>query len=291
MESSKEGIVDIESYAKKLLSDETVNYDQIIAENRLLPPLDHPDPAHFLISGTGLNHLGSAMARNAMHETASASQTDSMKMFNLGLHGGKPQPGRVGVAPEWFYKGDGSCVVAPGHALEIPSFAEDMGEEAEVVGLYIISELGKVIRVGYALGNESSDHKLEKQNYLYLAHSKLRECSFGPELLLGRLPESVEGEVKVIRSGDIVWSSSFKTGEKNMTHSLANLEHHHFKYRQFRRPGDVHCHFFGASVLSYSEGIVTKPGDVFEISSPEFFGRPLRNLLAPGKNEEPQFAN
>jgi hypothetical protein len=29
-------------------------------------------------------------------------------------------------------------------------------------------------RVGFALGNEFSDHTLEKKNYLYLAHSKGR---------------------------------------------------------------------------------------------------------------------
>ena len=38
------------------------------------------------------------------------------------------------------------------------------------------------------LSNEFSDHVMERQNYLYLAHSKLRSCSFGPELLVGDLP-------------------------------------------------------------------------------------------------------
>src|SRR5689334_21389628 len=31
---------------------------------RLLPPLDHPDPAHYLLTGTGLTHLGGASARD-----------------------------------------------------------------------------------------------------------------------------------------------------------------------------------------------------------------------------------
>jgi hypothetical protein len=44
----------------------------------------------------------------------------------------------------------------------------------------------------------------------------------------------------------------------------------------FRRPGDLHCHFFGAATLSYSSGIVAQEGDVFEIELPAF-GRPLRN--------------
>jgi hypothetical protein len=63
-----------------------------------------------------------------------------------------------------------------------------------------------------------------------------------------------------------------------MSHTLANLEHHHFKYSAFRQPGDVHCHFFGTATLSSSAGIVAQPGDVFEISA-EPFGRPLRNSL------------
>ncbi len=71
---------------------------------------------------------------------------------------------------------------------------------------------------------------------------------------------------------------AFLTGEANMAHSLANLEHHHFKYPNFRRPGDVHVHFFGTATLSFADGIQTRDGDRFEISLPEF-GRPLRNPL------------
>ena len=64
-----------------------------------------------------------------------------------------------------------------------------------------------------------------------------------------------------------------------MSHSLANLEHHHFKYAQFRRPGDVHVHFFGTAPLSFSDGIRTEPGDEFEITAAPF-ALPLRNPLA-----------
>jgi hypothetical protein len=257
-----------------------LDYNQIISDNRLLPPIDHPDPAHLLISGTGLDHLGSALARDAMHMTADKEKpmTDSMKMFRMGLEGGKPKAGEVGAQPEWFYKGDGSSLVPPGHPLELPGFALDGGEEAEIVGIYVISEVGEVFRVGFALGNEYSDHVLERQNYLYLAHSKLRDCSMGPELLICHLPESVAGQVSVIRDGVTIWSNPFQTGEANMTHTISNIEHHHFKYSQFRRPGDVHCHFFGASVLSFSSGVATCPGDIFEISAP-LFGRPLRNPI------------
>lgn len=279
------GLADI---AAERVGSELVDYEQVTAENRLLPPLDHPNPAHCIISGTGLNHLGSAMARNAMHAKPAdaAALTDSMKMFKLGLEGGKPGPGQIGVEPEWFYKGDGDAVVPPGHPLELPTFARDGGEEAEIVGLYLINPTGLVRRVGFALGNEFSDHILERQNYLYLAHSKLRQCSFGPELLLGELPQSIAGTVRVLREGKEIWADTFLTGEANMSHTLANMEHHHFKYAAFRRPGDVHGHFFGAATLSAAAGIATQPGDVFEISAPEF-GRPLRNPLVASHVTQP----
>ncbi|MBE7553956.1 MAG: hypothetical protein HS126_23060 [Anaerolineales bacterium] len=279
--------VKMERLVNERLSGETVAYEQVTAENRLLPPLDHPDPAHCYITGTGLNHLGSAQVRDAMHAKLAGDPntlTDSMRMFKLGLEGGKPESGQVGVSPEWFYKGDGDSIVPPGQPLELPPFALDGGEEAEIVGLYVIAPSGSVLRVGFALGNEFSDHILERQNYLYLAHSKLRNCSIGPELLLGELPASIAGTVRVLRQGEIIWSDTFLTGEANMSHNLANLEHHHFKYKAFRRPGDVHCHFFGAATLSFSAGVALELGDVFEISAPPF-GRPLRNPLAASQAE------
>lgn len=269
------------------LSDESFDYDAIVAEHRVLPPLDHLDPARWLITGTGLSHLGSAAARDSMHaklQKAEVELTDSMKMFKWGMEGGKPKTGEIGVQPEWFYKGDGRCVVAPGEALELPAFALDGGEEVEVVGLYVIGDHGEVWRVGFALGNEYADHVMERQNYLYLAHSKLRQCSYGPELLLGELPRSVQGTARLLRGTQELWSDSWLSGDDNMAHSIANLEHHHFKYVDFRRPGDVHVHFFGAATGSFTNKVETKKGDVFEIACPTF-GRPLRNSL--GGSREP----
>src|SRR6185437_4548208 len=54
---------------------------------RLLPPIDHPDPAHLYLTGTGLTHLGSAESRDRMHALAATggAQTDSMRMFLDGL--------------------------------------------------------------------------------------------------------------------------------------------------------------------------------------------------------------
>lgn len=254
------------------------DYAELLAELRILPPLDHPDPAHMLISGTGLTHLGSASARDKMHQQNhdEATLTDTMRMFKWGVEGGKPTAGQAGVQPEWFYKGDGSIVVRPGAAFPLPPFAEDAGEEPEMGGLYVIGHDRKPYRVGFAVGNEFSDHVMERKNYLYLAHSKLRSCSFGPELRVGELPQHLAGSSRIIRNGEVLWEHEFLSGEANMCHSLENLEYHHFKYSQFLRPGDVHIHFFGTATLSFGDGIRTQPGDRFEISQAEF-GAPLVN--------------
>lgn len=279
--------VRLEQLINDRLSAERADYDELIAQRRLLPPLDHPDAARCLVTGTGLTHLGGAQTRDAMHAKLNAAPdtlSDSMKMFKLGLEGGRPAPGQLGVQPEWFYKGDGQCIVAPEQPLELPAYAEDGGEEAELVGLYVIGDDGQAWRVGFALGNEYSDHKLERQNYLYLAHSKLRQCSFGPELLLGDPPAHIAGRTRILRGDATVWEGELLTGAANMSHTLANLEHHHFKYDRFRRPGDVHVHYFGASGLSCLSGVTAQPGDVFEISAP-VFGRPLRNPLRVSATE------
>jgi hypothetical protein len=177
-----------------------------------------------------------------------------------------------------FYKGNGLMAVPPGSWLPSPAFALDGGEEPEVAGLYLISKAGNPVRVGFALGNEFSDHQMERINYLYLAHSKLRHCSYGPELLIGELPAHVSGKSRIIRNNAVLWEKEFLTGEDNMSHNIANLEHHHFKYPLFRQPGDVHVHFFGTSVLSFSDNIRTQDGDIFEIEA-DVFGKPLRNIL------------
>jgi hypothetical protein len=256
-------------------------------EGRVLSPIDHSDPAHVYVTGTGLTHLGSAEGRDKMHKSLAdpESLTDSMKMFKLGLEGGKPAKGKDGVQPEWFYKGDGSTIVAPGGDLQSPAFALDGGEEPEIVGVYVIDKEGAPRRLGYALGNEFSDHVTERQNYLYLAHSKLRASSFGPEMLVGDLPLDVQGVSRIRRGNAVVWEKPFLSGEQNMSHTIANLEAHHFKYSLFRRPGDVHVHFFGTATLSFSEGFKTEKGDWFEIES-EPFGLPLRNRLTMGKAEK-----
>ena len=264
-----------------LAGTDRVDYVDLLRRGQVLAPLDHPEPGRFLVTGTGLTHIGSAAARNQMHiatHGGGAPESDSMKIFHMGIEGGKPAPGRIGVQPEWFFKGVGTCIVAPGAPLPLPAFALAGAEEPEIVGLYIVGREGRPWRIGFAMGNEYSDHVTEAQNYLYTQHSKLRACSLGPELLVGDLPQDVRGKSRIIRGGRVVWEDDVLSGEANMSHSVANLEHFHFRYPMFRRPGDLHAYFFGAAVLSYAAGVKTQPGDEFEIDIP-VFGKPLRNRM------------
>src|SRR5580698_5056365 len=97
--STLKGLVDAAQRA------ETVDLEAALQEGRLLAPVDHADSARVFLTGTGLTHLGSADARDKMHAKAhSADASDSMKMFRMGLEGGKPGGDRIGVQPEWFYK-------------------------------------------------------------------------------------------------------------------------------------------------------------------------------------------
>jgi hypothetical protein len=272
----------LDSFAELHQQPATRSYAALLAAGRVRPPLTHPDPARCLVSGTGLTHYGSASARDAMHQKLQAdanSLSDSMQMFKWGVDGGRPVDGAPGAQPEWFYKGDGEIVVGCGASLPSPAFALDGGEEPEIVGLYLIGPDGTPHRLGFAIGNEFSDHVTERKNYLYLAHSKLRHCAVGPELRTGAPPPHMAGVSRIRRGDQVLWERPFVTGENNMCHSLANLEYHHFKYAAHRRPGDVHLHFFGTATLSFADGVRAEPGDVFEVDLPDL-GAPLSNRLA-----------
>ncbi|MCP4026321.1 MAG: FAH family protein [Sphingomonas sp.] len=266
--------------ARARRSDESVDLMAALEAGELPPASDHPDSARLMLAGTGLTHLGSAAGRDAMHKAAAeGKQTDSMRLFLEGMEGGRPAAGVIGAQPEWFYKGDGQGLVAPEAPFASPAFAQDGGEEPELAGIYLIGDDGTPFRLGIALANEFSDHVTERHNYLWLAHSKLRQASLGPELLLGEPPADIRGTSRIVRDGKTLWEKPFLTGEANMSHSLANLEHHHFKYAAFRRPGDIHVHFFGTATLSCADGVQTQDGDVFEIEAAPFT-LPLRNALA-----------
>lgn len=265
--------------AERLTGTGTLSYDDVYqgrSDWHILPAIDHPEePARCLVTGTGLTHLKSAESRQAMHASG-AALTDSMKMYEWGVKGGRPAKGEIGVSPEWFYKGCATVLRAHGEPLLVPAHAEDGGEEAEIAGIYVVDSKGEPRRIGMAIGNEFSDHVFEEKNYLYLAASKLMTCAIGPELVVDADFQSVNGEVSIERNGAVVWQSPIRSGEAAMNHTLANMEHHHFKHPTHRRPGDLHVHFFGADAFSFSYGVKLCEGDVMQVRF-EGLGRPLRN--------------
>jgi hypothetical protein len=276
---------------RRHVSTRRLNYEDVYSARsswKLLPSADVPnDPRRVLVSGTGLTHLGSARDRQAMHLSAAKAEevpmTDSMRMFQLGRQNGRPADGQIGVAPEWFYKGDGSVLRATSASLVVPGHGEDGGEEAEIAAVYLIGPDGTPHRIGMTNGNEFSDHVFERRNYLNLAGSKLRMCSVGPELVIGADFDDIPGKVRIIRDGTTLWEKDIRTGERNMCHSLANLEHHLFKFEGHRQPGLMHVHFMGADTLSFGEGVRLQWGDETEVAF-KGFGRPLRNII----DAEPQ---
>ena len=136
----------IHSIIEDNLSDEKIEYDAVYNGTsawKLLPSFDNPDSAsNCIVSGTGLTHHSSALNRNVMHQTETGTLTDSMKVYQWGVEGGKPGVGKIGVQPEWFYKGTGSILKAHGDSLTVPNYGNDGGEEPEIAGIYIIDRNG-----------------------------------------------------------------------------------------------------------------------------------------------------
>src|SRR5947207_13766058 len=151
-----ESCVPLWRQASDALSGDRLDYNTIHEDAsawRILPAIDHPEePARCMVSGTGLSHMGSASYRQAMH-ASSEQLTDSMRMFQWGVAGGRPEPGKPGVSPEWFYKGNGAILRAHNEPLDVPCFAEDGGEEPEIAGIYLIDGTGAPRRLGMAAGN------------------------------------------------------------------------------------------------------------------------------------------
>ena len=122
-------------------------------------------PAHIHLTGTGLTHLGSAeqgrdMMQNKNMNDAAEELTDSMRMFRWGWNGANPRRAD-GVQPEWFYKGDGTLGRAGGAApiaLLRAGWRRRTGNRRASISS---ATDGTPLRVGFALGNEYSDHVTE----------------------------------------------------------------------------------------------------------------------------------
>ena len=189
----------LDAFASRQAGVPSIPYPALVGERRVLAPLHHSGSRPLPGVGHGPHAPGQRSgARRHAPEAAAGTQegtlTDSMRMFQWGVEGGKPAPGHgrrsAGVVLQGRLAALLRTLVA---VLDSPSFALDGGEEPELVGLYVIGPDGTPYRLGFALGNEFSDHVTERSNYLYLAHSKLRACAVGPELRTGALPRDLRG--------------------------------------------------------------------------------------------------
>ena len=95
--------------------------------------------------------------------------------------------------------------------------------------------------------------------------------------------------VRIERGGNTLWSKQLSTGDAAMSHTLANLEHHHFKHEAHRRPGDLHVHFVCTDGFSFGEGILLQDGDVMQVGFTGL-GRPLRNPIVVNRSAKKNFA-
>jgi hypothetical protein len=219
------------------------------------------------------------MHQAALYQTSDKPKTDSQLMFEMGLEGGKPPAGERGISPECFYKGSGAILRGHHDALDVPVDAMDCGEEPEIVGCYVIGDDGIPYRLGFAIGNEWADHAMERVNYLWLAPSKLQNCAVGPELITHETFDDIRGVCRIYRGDRLLYDSGeLLTGQKHMSHTLANLEDHHFKRDQFRMPGDLHIYFFGTMKLSFGHRALLENGDRIEMAF-EGMGAPLVNSV------------
>ena len=90
-----------------------------------------------------------------------------------------------------------------------------------------------------------------------VGRARTKDLAGRPVQIVGPMPGAkdatgIAGLIDYVedRDGKVIWQKPFLTGQANMSHTIANLEHHQFKNAVFRRPGDVHVHFFGTATLS-----------------------------------------
>ena len=179
---------------------ESVDYEPVYRGEspwRLLPPIDHPvEPTRCLVSGTGLTHLGSARDRQAMHTTAQEELTDSMKMFRWGLEG---RPTRARSHRRRRPSGSTrararSCAPTASRFWCLPTPRTAARRRRSPASIWSTLRAGRAAWA-WRSGNEFSDHRFERKNYLNLAGSKLRTCALGPELVVDPTSTSVPGRV------------------------------------------------------------------------------------------------
>ena len=112
-----------------------------------------------------------------MHDAAAAGQlTDSMRCTSPASKAADPAAGRVGVQPEWFYKGTGADPAGPRRAARATRVRRRRRRGAGGRRRYVIDDAGRPCALASPPATSSPTTSWKRKNYLYLADSKLREC-------------------------------------------------------------------------------------------------------------------
>ncbi|MBT2527844.1 FAH family protein [Streptomyces sp. ISL-99] len=197
---------------------------------RVLPPLLPEHPGDALVSGFMMTH-------NVKVDAAVPDQ------------------------PNWFVKGFGDVLKAPGEPLSVPGDAVAVCEEAEVVLVYTGDDRGVPRYTGYTFGNDLTDIGRFKQHAGHLSYAKLCDAGVAPWLHLGEPPRSVTGEVTIERDGVPAWKGPFTTGTDALHYDLPTMMSRLFAHEALHRPGRVHYVYIGADRSSFHSGFRAADGD------------------------------
>ena len=164
--------------------------------------------------------------------------------------------------PELFLKATGSRVSGPGAPVGLRSDSAWQVPEAEVA-LVLNSECEIA---GYTLGNDMSSRDIEGDNPLYLPQAKIFAgcCALGPAVVPASEiedPYSLGIELRIMRSGDLVFSESTSTARLRKRFDILI---DHLKRDNWIAPGTVLL--TGTGIVPPDE-FTLQPGDVVEIDS------------------------
>ena len=206
-------------------------------------------------------------ARSGRSRRRQKPVTDSMRMFRVGPCGGRPDRRRNRHCAGMVLQGRRRRAAAlPLRRSLFPRTQKTAAKKRRSPAIYLIdSQTAR--RTASACARAMSSPTTNSSGATI---SILQAQSFALQhrARTGRWPRlsaPSTGEVSIERDGSRSGEERSRPAKKTCAHSLANLEHHHFKFAGHRQPGNVHVHFFGAHSLSFGEGIELKDGDWMQV--------------------------
>ena len=171
------------------------------------PSIVPAEPWRCLVTGTGLTHKASAENRQSMHGDAADDHRLDEDVPHRPRGRAAGRRARSARRPSGFTKAPATSSARTTSRWTCRTMATTAATKRRSPACYLIGPDGTPHRVGLVQGNEFSDHVLEAKNYLYLAQSKLRSCSLGPEIVIGGdLSREVRGDSvgRAARPDDLV---------------------------------------------------------------------------------------